>query len=79
MLEIEVIGYTDTVGSTSSNMKLAKRRAHSINRMLHKQGINSHIAIKQIPFGEASGPNNTEDQNNRRVDIQVRRYHPFPK
>jgi len=78
MLEIEVIGYTDTVGSASSNMKLAKRRAHSINHMLRKQGINSHIVIKQISFGEAGGPNNTADQNNRRVDILVRRYQPFP-
>ena len=79
MLEIEVIGYTDTVGSASSNMRLAKRRANSINRMLKNQGINSHIAIKRIPIGEAGGPDNTEDQNNRRVDIQVRSYQPFPK
>ena len=78
MLEIEVIGYTDTVGSASSNMNLAKRRANSIYRMLHKQGINTYITIRQVPVGEAGGPDNTADQNNRRVDIKVHRYHPFP-
>jgi outer membrane protein OmpA-like peptidoglycan-associated protein len=78
-LEVEVIGYTDSVGSTSSNLRLAARRAKAVHKLLHKNGVNSHVSIKQIPIGEAGGADNAENQENRRVDIQVRSYQPFPK
>ncbi|NOQ34680.1 MAG: OmpA family protein [Methylococcaceae bacterium] len=78
-LEVEVIAYTDTVGSKSSNFALAKRRANSVHNMLHGKDIHAHTTIKETPIGEASGPDNTKSQKNRRVDIKVRRYQPFPK
>lgn len=73
-LEVEVIGYTDTVGSTGSNKHLAAHRANAIHEKLHKLGIDSHTVVKNIPFGEAGGPDNKSDQANRRVDIKVRTY-----
>jgi outer membrane protein OmpA-like peptidoglycan-associated protein len=79
-LEVEVIAYTDTVGSKSSNFALAKRRANTVHHLLHgKHDIYAHTTVKEIPVGEASGPDNTANQQNRRVDIKVRRYQPFPK
>lgn len=79
-LEVEVIAYTDTVGTKSSNFQLAKRRANTVHNMLHgRHDIHAHTTIKEIPVGEASGPDNTPSQKNRRVDIKVRRYQPFPK
>lgn len=79
-LEVEVIAYTDTVGSKSYNFGLAKRRAGAVHKMLHgRHDIHAHTTIKEIPVGEADGPDNTPNQQHRRVDVKVRRYQPFPK
>lgn len=78
-LEVEVIGFTDTVGSATSNKHLAAHRANTIHDLLHKHGINSHTVVKTIPFGEATGADNVANQQNRRVDVRVRTYQPYPK
>lgn len=78
-LEVDVIGYTDTVGSTDSNKHLAAQRANAIHDLLHKNGVDSHTVVKNIPVGEAGGPDNLANQANRRVDVKVRLYQPYPK
>ena len=50
-LEVEVVGYTDTVGSTASNKHLAAHRANAIHDLLKKHGVNTHTVVKQIAFG----------------------------
>lgn len=78
-LEVEVIGYTDTVGGTGSNKHLAAHRANEIHDMLKSHGVSSHAVVKEIAHGEAGGPDNTASQPNRRVDVKVRLYQPYPK
>jgi flagellar motor protein MotB len=68
----EVRAYTDTVGSTKSNDKLAAARANNVASMLRHAGaerIATHVV--PVPMGEAEGPDNTANAHNRRVDVMV--------
>lgn len=78
-LTVEVIGYTDTVGSSSANKSLAARRANAIHALLKKHGIDSHTVVKEIGYGEAGGPDNTANAHNRRDDVKVHLYQPYPR
>lgn len=64
----DVTAYTDTVGSTPSNQKLSERRAAFVSNMLVKHGAKAEqLNIKTL--GEAGGPDNTRNQNNRVVSM----------
>lgn len=78
-LTVEVIGYTDTVGGKDSNKHLAAHRANAVHDILKKHGIDSHTIVKEIAYGEAGGPDNTANQNNRRDDVKVHLYQPYPR
>lgn len=78
-LTVDVIGYTDTVGGDASNKSLAARRANAVHDLLKKHGIDSHTVIQNIAYGEAGGPDNTANPKNRRDDVKVHVYQPYPK
>lgn len=64
----DVTAYTDTVGSAASNQKLSERRASFVSKMLVKHGAKmEQLHVKTL--GEAAGPDNMRDQNNRVVSM----------
>ncbi|MCU1286724.1 MAG: hypothetical protein JWO13_3074 [Acidobacteriales bacterium] len=73
-LNIEVGGYTDSVGSDELNQKLSDNRAGSVRDYLVQQGVASG-SVTSKGFGEtmpvASNDNSAGRQQNRRVELVV--------
>ena len=71
---VDVYGYTDTVGSTSSNQLLSERRAKAVADYLIQQGVASS-RIRSMGFGETNLAVQTGDgvnePLNRRVEIKI--------
>jgi len=71
---IEVLGHTDSTGSTAYNQSLSERRAASVGQYLIHQGIDSRRVVTQ-GFGEAHplADNATAEgrQLNRRVELRL--------
>ncbi|MFK7798674.1 MAG: OmpA family protein [Aureispira sp.] len=76
---IQINGYTDAVGSASSNLALSKERASALASFLVQRGINS-TRIKVAGYGESFLVNNcgensrctTEERaRNRRLEVVV--------
>jgi len=71
---ITIEGYTDSYGTKSYNMRLSKKRAESVKKVLVEKGVNPS-RIKVIAFGELkpreSNNTNTGRQLNRRVEIKI--------
>ena len=71
---IDVYGYTDTVGSASSNLALSQRRAKSVADYLVSRGVNSN-RIRSEGFGETNlavqTGDNVNEPRNRRVEIKI--------
>lgn len=71
--DVRVYGYTDAVGSASSNKQLAEQRAEAVRNWLVKNGNIAENRITLHPVGEAqpAATNATEAgrQQNRRVEI----------
>ena len=68
-LQLYIAGYTDTVGSASSNQSLSRARAKSIARWFRKSGI--RIPIYYQGFGEnaqaVKTADNVDEKRNRRA------------
>jgi outer membrane protein OmpA-like peptidoglycan-associated protein len=73
-LKLDVEGYTDSVGTEESNVKLSENRADSVRDYLVQQGINTS-SIGARGFGEskpvASNDTAAGRQQNRRVELVV--------
>jgi len=73
--EVQVIGHTDTVGSSASNIALGLRRAAMIRKQLIDIGLDAKL-IEIVSHGEADLLIKTADEvpepRNRRVEISVR-------
>jgi OmpA family len=73
--EVQVIGHTDTVGSSISNIALGMRRAEMIRKQLVDIGLDPTL-IETVSHGEADLLIRTTDEipepRNRRVEISVR-------
>jgi len=71
---IEVAGHTDSTGPVAYNQKLSERRAQSVSRYLHAQGIDEG-RFWTIGYGETRpiASNDTAEgrQRNRRVELQI--------
>jgi len=71
---IEVMGHTDSTGSTSHNQSLSERRAGTVANYLEGREV-SPLRVKVIGYGEAHplASNETEDgrQRNRRVELAL--------
>lgn len=72
--KLEIIGYTDNMGSDEYNMKLSKRRADYVKKELIRQGISAK-RISTIAMGKKNpiATNETAEgrQLNRRVEFRV--------
>jgi outer membrane protein OmpA-like peptidoglycan-associated protein len=73
--EVQVIGHTDTVGSSASNITLGLRRAEMIRKQLIEIGLDPTL-VEIVSHGEADLLIKTADEvpepRNRRVEISVR-------
>ena len=71
--KIEIIGYTDTVGSDKYNLDLGIRRAEFVKNYLESKGI-TNISIKSAGFNITLNQNDSIDSKaeNRRVEIIVK-------
>jgi outer membrane protein OmpA-like peptidoglycan-associated protein len=73
-LNIEVGGYTDSVGSDEMNQTLSENRASAVRDYLVSQGV-STASITSKGFGEtqpvATNDNSSGRQRNRRVELLV--------
>jgi outer membrane protein OmpA-like peptidoglycan-associated protein len=73
-LNIEVGGYTDSVGSDEMNQRLSETRARSVRDYLVKQGVSAN-SVTARGFGEtlpvASNDYAAGRQQNRRVELLV--------
>lgn len=69
-ITLYIAGHTDTVGSSSSNLKLSQDRARSIAGWFRKRGV--RLPISYEGFGETSlavkTPDNVDEAKNRRAD-----------
>jgi outer membrane protein OmpA-like peptidoglycan-associated protein len=69
-ITLYIAGHTDTVGSSSSNLKLSQDRARSIAAWFRKRGV--HLPISYEGFGETSlavkTADNVDEVRNRRAD-----------
>jgi outer membrane protein OmpA-like peptidoglycan-associated protein len=74
--EVQVTGYTDTVGSAEANDELSQRRAEEVLKALVEQGIAKLGMISAVGRGERDLREPTGDdvpsQANRRVVVTVR-------
>jgi outer membrane protein OmpA-like peptidoglycan-associated protein len=72
-IRLFVHGHTDTVGSPGANQALSERRARAIASWFAKRGVK--VTIYARGFGESAlkvdTPDETENQQNRRVDYDV--------
>ncbi|MEE9432163.1 MAG: OmpA family protein [Melioribacteraceae bacterium] len=72
-LKVEIQGYTDNVGSATSNQKLSQKRADAVKLWLVKKGIDAtRLTAKGYGEDNPIANNNTKEgrQNNRRIGFQ---------
>jgi hypothetical protein len=62
------VGYADTVGSKTRNLRLAEQRNYSVIRSLHRAGMPVNTLVS-VAVGEADGPDEVRNPENRRVEI----------
>ncbi|MGB0524799.1 MAG: OmpA family protein [Flammeovirgaceae bacterium] len=75
MMEIELEGHTDNVGSSSKNMTLSKRRVTTAKNYICEYGKIAEYRVKTKAFGESkpiAGNNSEADRaKNRRVEMKI--------
>lgn len=72
-LKIELIGYTDNIGTIGYNTKLSEQRAHSVANFLLNEGIeNERIESFGVGSSNPRADNKTDEgrKKNRRVEFQ---------
>ena len=71
---VDVYGYTDTVGSASSNQRLSEQRAQAVANYLTSRGVSSS-RIRWMGFGETrlavQTGDNVNEPLNRRVEVKI--------
>ena len=71
--KVEIVGYADNSGSTSYNQKLSEKRAKAIVNYLSQYGVSIDNVIKAEGAGSVSGNRKSDSQQNRRVDVVLRK------
>lgn len=68
---VTIVGMTDTVGSEGANKDLSRRRAAAVVETLRDFGVPLASTVAVSAAGEAEGPDETDEQENRSVVISV--------
>ncbi|OQW94787.1 MAG: hypothetical protein BWK79_04775 [Beggiatoa sp. IS2] len=66
---IKLTAFADTVGSKNYNARLAEQRNQAVLEALRKLGLPLGMVVA-VAMGEATGPDETNNLNNRRVEIK---------
>ena len=71
---IDIIGYTDNIGSKAHNLELSKQRAKKVAELMKEYGLSKRFSFgKIIGKGEENSVDNNDTvsgrNNNRRVEI----------
>lgn len=72
---VTIIGYTDSVGDSTSNLELSRRRAAAVADYLNQRGVNrSRMIVDGRGEAQPIASNATEDgrAQNRRVEMLIR-------
>ncbi|HWY25268.1 MAG TPA: OmpA family protein [Nevskia sp.] len=73
-MQVELAGYTDSVGSTAYNLKLSQKRADAVKGYLLEQGVDgSRIQTKGYGKDNPVASNDTDEgrERNRRVELHI--------
>jgi len=73
-MQVELAGYTDSIGSAAYNLKLSQKRAEAVKAYLVEKGIDaSHIQAKGYGKENPVASNKTDDgrEYNRRVELHI--------
>jgi OmpA-OmpF porin, OOP family len=73
-VRIEIAGYTDSIGSPESNLRLSDNRARSVADFLIRRGVGpSRITARGYGEDHPIAPNDTEvgRSRNRRIEFRV--------
>jgi len=72
--EIEIAGYTDSIGSDAANQKLSEARANAVRTYLISRGVAANVLTAK-GYGEAnpvaSNDDDTGRADNRRVEMKI--------
>lgn len=74
-LDVEIVGYTDNIGSVEYNLGLSLRRAESVRDYIVSQGVNrSRLSVAGRGMADPFVPNSTPEGRavNRRVEFVVK-------
>lgn len=66
---LKLTGYADTVGSKQRNYNLAERRNNAVLSLLRQHRLPANTVIS-VAIGEAEGPDELKNAENRRVEIK---------
>jgi OOP family OmpA-OmpF porin len=73
-LKVEILGYTDNVGTQEANKKLSLQRANAVLQFLASKGIdNSRLTAKGLGDADPIGDNKTNEGRgfNRRIEFKI--------
>ena len=73
-MQVELAGYTDSVGSAAYNLKLSQKRADAVKGYLLEQGVDgSRIQTKGYGKDNPVASNDTDEgrERNRRVELHI--------
>jgi OOP family OmpA-OmpF porin len=74
LLQVTLLGFTDSVGTAEYNLKLGQRRAEAVRDVLVKNGVTvSRLAVQSLGETSPIADNAVASgrARNRRVEIQV--------
>ncbi|CUU60281.1 Outer membrane protein OmpA [Parafrankia irregularis] len=69
--KVQVVGYSDGLGSTEHNLELSRERAVAVQTYLTSQDIPAAM-LEVVAKGEAGAADNVADASRRRVEIVLR-------
>jgi len=69
--KIQIVGYTDGLGSTDVNLNLSQRRGEAVKDVLVKDGIDGSV-LQVVPKGEEGAQDNVPDSTRRKVEIVLK-------
>jgi outer membrane protein OmpA-like peptidoglycan-associated protein len=69
-ISLDVLGYTDGVGSKGKNKVLSHKRSHAVSDLLKKQGVAKTARLRGIGMGELP-PDNQANQQNRKAEVRI--------
>lgn len=73
-MKVEIIGYTDNIGSTTMNLRLSQERANAVKNYFVKRGVNeSRLTAKGMGENNPISDNKTASgrKMNRRIEFRI--------